>query len=74
MFSEIDGIFIYPLLLLQYHLSFRPLPKFKMSLFLLPSYTDELLLTPNITKFLPNLSPLENEKAERASNPVPYPE
>ena len=48
-------------------------PKINISFFLLSACTEQLLGTRNITKFLPNLTPLDNEKAEYASNSVPYP-
>ena len=51
-----------------------PLPRIKMSFFLLSTSTDELISAPNIITFLPNLVPSDNEKLLCASNPVPLSE
>ena len=49
-----------------------PLPRIKISFFLLSTCTEELISTPKIIQFLPN--PLPNENSAYLSNPVPYPE
>ena len=46
-------------------------PGIKISFFLVFACAEELLSAPNII-FLPNPSPLDNEKAECASNPIPF--
>lgn len=53
--------------------SVKTLLRIKISFFLLSAWTEGLLSTPNIITFLPNPSPLWSEKAERESNPIPYP-
>ena len=53
--------------------SFGPFPRTKISFFLLPIWTDNLLATPKITTFLPQLK-FGAEKSERESNPILYPE
>ena len=59
---------------------FGPLPKIKISFFLLSGCTEELLSIPNIITFLPNPQLCENEKVPRAWNhkarwnPILYPE
>ena len=50
-----------------------PLPRIKISFFLLSIFAHELISTPNITKFLP-VPPLGCEKNQCLSNPIPYPE
>ena len=50
-----------------------PLPKIKMSFFLLSIFVDELMSTPKVIKFLPNPMP-GNENLPHLSNPIPYPE
>ena len=40
--------------------------------FLLSTYREEFIATPNIITFPPN--PLANEKVPCLSNPIPYPE
>ena len=50
-----------------------PLPKIKISFFLLSVFVDELIFTPKIITFLRN--PVSgNEKRPCLSNPVPHPE
>ena len=49
------------------------LSKTKISFFLLPICTDELLSTPKIITFLPQ-SKFESEKSKLGSNPTSYPE
>ena len=52
--------------------SVDPLPKTKISFFLLSVCADELLSTLKITAFLAH-SPFTNEKPERALNPILLP-
>ena len=47
-----------------------PLPRIKMSFFLLPICTVELISTPKIMSFFPQ-SKFGSRKSERESNPVP---
>ena len=49
-----------------------PLPRIKMSFFLLSIFDDELMSTPKIITFLPVSLP--NEKDISQSNPITYPE
>ena len=50
-----------------------PLPKIKISFFLLSICTKALISTPKVITFLPN--PISrNEKFPCLSNPIPYPE
>ena len=49
-----------------------PLPRIKMSFFLLSIFADELISTPKVFTFLPTSLP--NEKDISLSNPMPYPE
>ena len=51
----------------------RPLPRIKISFFLLSIFVDELISTPNIITFLP-VPPLGYEKNPCLSNSIPYPE
>ena len=50
-----------------------PLPKIKISFFLLSIFVDELISTPKIITFQPNLGS-RKEKLQCLSNPVPYTE
>ena len=50
-----------------------PLPKIKISFFLLSIFVDELISTPTIMTFLPSPVP-GNEKLPCLSNQIPYPE
>ena len=50
-----------------------PLPKIKLSIFLLWIFVDELMSTPKKYYVSPN-SVLGNEKRPSLSNPIPYPE
>ena len=47
-------------------------PRIKISLFLLPTCTDELILAPKIMTFPPMLPSVTNN-SEPESNPMPYP-
>ena len=49
-----------------------PIPRIKMSFFLLSIFVDELISTPKIITFLPISLPIENKVF--LSNPIPYPE
>ena len=51
-----------------------PLPRIRISFYLLPIYADELISAPNIITFLLNPLPLDNEKLPCTSNPMPYSE
>ena len=48
-----------------------PLPKIKMSFFLLSIFVDEVMSIPKIATFLPNPVP-GNQKLPCLSNPIPY--
>ena len=54
-------------IVVSYNTSVGPSPRTKISFFLLPIYTEELLSTPKIATFLPQ-SNLRYEKSERESN------
>ena len=51
-----------------------PLLRIKISFFLLSACREELLSTPNVITFLPNLLLPDNKKASHASNPIPFQE
>ena len=48
-----------------------PLPRIKMSFFLLSIFVDELISAPKIITFLPISLPIEKDIS--LSNPIPYP-
>ena len=63
-FSAVNAVSVNP--------SSGPLPRIKISFFLLSTCTYELISVPKIIKFLPNPLP-DNEKLPHASNSVPHP-
>ena len=65
--------YIYPALSVCSNPCVGPLPKIKISFFLLSIFVDELMSTPKIITFLPNPIP-GDEKLPCLSNPIPYPE
>ena len=56
-----------------FNLCVGPLPRIKLSFFLLSIFVDELISTPKIITFLP-VTPLGWEKKPCLSNLIPYPE
>ena len=65
--------YIFSALIVCSNLCVGPLPKIKISFFLLSTFIDKLMFTPKIVTFLPNPVP-GDEKISCPSNQIPYPE